>query len=183
MKTCSMCGQEKPLNSFYKKVDSRDGHQSRCMACDKASARESRIRLNSRTDGLYGILRSMKQRCYYPRHPAWRNYGGRGISICEEWLNDPEEFYKWAQRHGYRPGLEIDRVDCNGSYTPFNCRFVSSAENNRNRRNTKLNLSAVRQIRELLHRGTNHHEIATRFGVSRREIAFIRQGAHWKEVV
>ena len=63
---------------------------------------------------LLSVRREMKQRCYNPNHSAYKNYGGRGIKICDEWLNDYNSFLKWAENNGYREGLSIDRIDNDG---------------------------------------------------------------------
>lgn len=80
----------------------------------------------------------MKDRCYNPRNKSYTSYGGRGISICDEWLSDYMAFESWALSHGWVEGLAIDRIDNNGNYSPGNCRFVTAAENNQNRRTTKF---------------------------------------------
>ena len=81
------------------------------------------------------IRSGMISRCYNPQNLAYKNYGDRGIIVCNEWLNDKEAFYKWALENGYKQNLQIDRKDCNGNYCPENCHFVTSRENNNNRRN------------------------------------------------
>ena len=69
-----------------------------------------------------------------PSCPDYKRYGGRGIKICDEWLNDKESFYQWAINNGYKEGLQIDRIDNNGNYEPSNCRWVTFKQNNNNRR-------------------------------------------------
>ena len=86
---------------------------------------------------LYGVWLSMKSRCENPNRPKFKDYGYRGIEICEEW-QDAGNFAKWAFSNGYKQGLQIDRIDNDGNYEPSNCRFVTPKENSRNRRNTKL---------------------------------------------
>lgn len=81
---------------------------------------------------LYTIFHSMKGRCYNTNSASYKNYGGRGIKICEEWLNNFELFYHWAINNGWRKGLEIDRINVNGNYCPNNCRFVPRILNARN---------------------------------------------------
>ena len=99
---------------------------------------------SSRTHGvcsdhpaLYGLWCSMKSRCENPNRPKYKDYGARGIKVCEEW-HDAGVFAAWAFANGYSPGLQIDRKDNNGDYCPENCRFVTPKENSRNRRNTKF---------------------------------------------
>lgn len=80
------------------------------------------------------IFQKMKERCYNKRAINYKNYGGRGIVICDEWLKDNMSFYVWAIKNGYKKGLSIDRIDCNGNYEPSNCRWATKKEQNRNKR-------------------------------------------------
>ena len=91
---------------------------------------------------LYKVFRDMKTRCYNKNSPDYKNYGGRGIRICSEWLNNYLSFKSWAEENGYdeeAPKMQctIDRIDVNGNYEPANCRWVSIAIQNKNRRNNK----------------------------------------------
>ena len=85
---------------------------------------------------LYNIWQTMIGRCENPKRPKYKDYGGRGIKVCKEW-HTAKNFILWALNNGYKPGLQIDRIDNNGDYCPENCRFVTPKENSRNRRNTK----------------------------------------------
>jgi hypothetical protein len=78
----------------------------------------------------------MKFRCSkkYENNKDYKYYGGRGISVCPEWENDPVEFYNWCIENGWKKGLQIDRIDNDGNYEPGNCRFVTTQENNLNKR-------------------------------------------------
>lgn len=76
----------------------------------------------------------MKDRCNNPNCHAYDRYGGRGISVCEEW-NSFDPFYEWAMEYGYTDSLTIDRVDVDGDYTPTNCRWSTYIEQNNNKRN------------------------------------------------
>ena len=79
----------------------------------------------------------MKGRCNRPTATSYKYYGGRGISVCEEWENDFAAFRNWALANGYQEGLSIDRIDVNGNYCPENCRWITMSEQQRNKRNTK----------------------------------------------
>jgi hypothetical protein len=81
---------------------------------------------------LYNKFRGMIQRCYDPDFWMYPWYGGRGIIVCDEWKNDIKKFYNWANRNGYKDGLQIDRIDNDGNYEPSNCRFVTLNENMNN---------------------------------------------------
>ena len=77
----------------------------------------------------------MKSRCYRPKDPSYKYYGGRGIKVCDEWLNI-ENFEKWVKEHPYFEGATLDRINTNGDYEPSNCRWATMAEQDNNRRNT-----------------------------------------------
>lgn len=86
---------------------------------------------------LNKIWSQMKQRCYNAKANGYKDYGGRGIRICDEWLNSLENFYEWAINNGYDDNLTIDRIDVNGNYEPSNCRWITMEEQQWNKRNTK----------------------------------------------
>lgn len=87
-------------------------------------------------DRLNHIWVLMKRRCSNPDDSAYKNYGGRGITVCEEWENDYHEFKKWAIENGYDSSLSIDRIDVNGNYEPSNCRWATVETQSYNKRNT-----------------------------------------------
>lgn len=83
---------------------------------------------------LYNTWLRMKGRCNRPTADNYKYYGGRGISVCDEWQHDFASFRDWAQTHGYQGGLSIDRIDVNGNYCPENCRWITMADQQRNKR-------------------------------------------------
>jgi len=85
---------------------------------------------------LYNVWQHMKNRCMNPRNPQFRHYGGRGITVCQEWGDDYSVFRAWALTNGYAPKLQIDRTNNDGNYEPNNCRWVTALENTSNRRTT-----------------------------------------------
>lgn len=99
-----------------------------CKSCSKIQHGESDTR-------LFSIFTDMKTRCYNENRDCYKNYGGRGITVCEEWLNNPTAFFLWARSNGYRDDLEIDREDNDLGYSPTNCRWVTPLVQNNNKRN------------------------------------------------
>jgi len=81
---------------------------------------------------LKDLYRNMIDRCTNPANKRFANYGGRGIEVCDAWLQDRHGFYKWATENGYEPGLTIDREDVHGNYEPGNCRFVDAVTQQNN---------------------------------------------------
>lgn len=87
---------------------------------------------------INNIWFNIKQRCYNPNNSKYKNYGGRGITVCQEWQDDFMNFYNWAMNNGYQEDLTIDRIDVNGNYEPFNCRWVNLKVQQNNRSNNRL---------------------------------------------
>ena len=89
------------------------------------------------TPRLRGVWSNMKQRCYNPNTRQYKNYGGRGITVCDEWRDNYPCFREWALKNGYRQGLTIDRINNDEGYSPENCRWATYKEQERNRRGNR----------------------------------------------
>lgn len=104
-------------------------------ALERDNSKRGTHRMSTEQPKLYEVWLTMKNRCENPNRPKYKDYGARGIVVCEEWHN-AENFCKWALENGYEEGLQIDRIDNEGNYEPSNCRWVTPKDNSRNRRNT-----------------------------------------------
>lgn len=132
------CGNEKIAKSsglFY-------GQTTSCGCMKGAHVREGQLRSRNgkpfRNKSLVLLRQNMITRCYRKNSKSYSNYGGRGIKICDEWLNSQDTFEKWCIDNGWEKGLEIDRIDNEGDYSPENCRFVTKRENCNNRRTSRM---------------------------------------------
>lgn len=131
----------------------------------------------------YRCYRAMIARCIYPSQVHYPDYGGRGIKVCDRWLNGDgglTGFECFLADMGERPrGLTIDRIDNDGNYEPGNCRWVTQKENCRNTRATKLDVDSVRAIRDMHAAGKSQVSIARCFGISQTHVSDIVRHAVW----
>ena len=140
---CGFCGEE-----FRTLINSvKNGHTKSCGCYQKRRTSESQKTHGLRSTRLYTVWADIKRRTLNPKNKRYSDYGGRGITICDEWL-DVQNFYDWAMENGYEEnkGLSIDRIDNNGNYCPENCRWTTSIIQNRNRRIRKDNTSGYRGV-------------------------------------
>ena len=129
--------------------------------------------------GTYHTWIGMKTRCSNKNHIAYKNYGGRGIKVCDRWKND---FTAFLQDMGERPeGLTLDRENNDGNYEPGNCKWANSKQQGRNTRRAKLTPLKVQVIKKLLKKpNLLKIEIAELFGVSKSMISRISKGNRWR---
>lgn len=83
------------------------------------------------------MWRGIKLRCYNKNSKRYKDYGGRGVAVCDKWKNDFMNFYDWAINNGYSDNLTIDRINNEGNYEPNNCRWVTIKQQSRNRRSNR----------------------------------------------
>lgn len=159
---CLKCGYTKTVRGTIIRRHLRNGTSMDCFACKryrsliKRKAKEERKSKTVRPERavlkdqyplLYYIWQNMKRRCYSSSHPKYKDYGARGISICNEWRFSFPAFCKWSLSNGYQPNikLSIDRINNDGNYEPSNCRWADYSTQAKNRRHpTRVNGSSQR---------------------------------------
>jgi hypothetical protein len=157
------CGTEKVVSGKMLK-----GGQSKSCGCSRKENKG--IGERTKTHGmsktrLYKIWAKIKYRCFDQNYPEFQYYGGRGITVCDEWL-EFEPFMKWANENGYNNTLSIDRIDYDGNYEPSNCKWATNEEQANNKsNNVKLEyngktLTLAQWAREL---GMERYVLANRY--------------------
>lgn len=92
------------------------------------------LTLHDDSNRLYRIWRNMRRRCYKSSAKNYNYYGGRGIKVCDEWVDNFDAFHDWSTDNGYNNDLTLDRIDVNANYSPSNCRWVTWKVQNNNAR-------------------------------------------------
>lgn len=130
---CKACGREFQTTSQHANTLKSCG----CLRKNRLLKHGQAVNRNGNQPRLYRIWKAMRNRCNNPKHSGYRNYGQRGVRVCDEW-DEFLIFQKWATENGYtepladtpiKDRLSIDRVDPNGNYEPSNCRWVPLSEN------------------------------------------------------
>ena len=134
------CGTERVVQA--NNLKSGKSTSCGCISLEKMIKRSTKHSL--RYSRLYKIFAGMKDRCFNQNYRYYKYYGGRGITICQAWLDDFMNFYNWAMSNGYdenapRGECTIDRIDVNGNYEPSNCRWVDMNVQANNRRKNLIN--------------------------------------------
>jgi hypothetical protein len=141
---CGFCGNE------FKAItnDINRGNTKSCGCYKKRRVSETHKTHGLRSTRLYTIWKEIKRRTLNSKHKDYVNYGGRGITICDEWKDDVKSFYDWAMGNGYEEnkGLSIDRIDNDGNYCPENCRWTTQTIQSRNQRIYKNNTSGYKGV-------------------------------------
>lgn len=119
-------------------LDLRKGDKKSCGCLYNEKIKANGIIHGLSDTRIYGIWKAMRKRCNNPHDSRYEAYGGRGISVCQEWNSSFISFYDWSIAHGYNDSLTIDRIDCNGNYTPDNCRWVDFKTQCNNRRSNRI---------------------------------------------
>ncbi|MCB5278935.1 MAG: AP2 domain-containing protein [Candidatus Cloacimonetes bacterium] len=146
------CGNEFKTQTY----DVQKGKTSSCGCYHKQRTAESHIIHGLSNHRLYLIWCSIKSRCGNPKNKRFKDYGGRGITICNEWRDDFETFYTWAIANGYKKGLTIDRINNDGNYEPSNCRWTTSIVQSRNTRK-------IRECNTSGYRGVSFHKMSKKW--------------------
>lgn len=115
-------------------ADIKKGHTSSCGCYFKETFIKHGFDCNnSKNKRIYHIYHDIKKRCYNKNCKNYKNYGGRGISMCDKWLHDFTSFATWCLNNGYSDELTIDRINNDGNYEPSNCRWVDAITQGNNR--------------------------------------------------
>lgn len=121
------CGVVKAISTLNLRTKKKPTRSCGCLHREDLARRNYRHGL--RHTRIYEVWKTMIQRCTNPRSRYWYCYGGRGITVCEEWRSSAEAFIEWALANGYERGLTIDRLDNDAGYSPSNCQWITNAAN------------------------------------------------------
>ena len=128
---------------------------------------------------LYSTWSGMIGRCENPKNIAFKNYGGRGITMCSDWRNSPSVFIEWSKVNGHQAGLSIDRINNDKGYSPENCRWVDRKTQNRNTRKVRLGADKLPEILALRAKGLSQEKIGKLYDVKQAAISKLLLRKTW----
>ena len=157
---CGFCGTN------FKAItnDINNGNIKSCGCYNKRRASETHKTHGLRSTRLYSIWSKIKDRTLNSNCKDYNEYGGRGITICDDWKNDFKSFYDWSMSNGYEEnkGLSIDRIDNDENYEPSNCRWVTRTIQCRNQRIQKNNKTGYKGV--VYHKSTGKYQASVKDG-------------------
>ena len=153
------CGTERPVQ--YSNLVNGTSKSCGCLGNEIAKAQHTKHGMAGTR--IFRTWAKMKQRCQNPNDPSYSAYGGRGIKVCDAWM-EFQSFYDWAMSNGYQDNLTIDRINVNGNYEPSNCRWTTKYYQDRNTRRSVFI--------EYQGRLMNQSDWADEFGVTPQRVAF-----------
>jgi hypothetical protein len=173
------CGEETEVQTSN--LNGRNVESCGCLARDRVRER-NRTHGRSKTQ-IHHVWTQMRQRCENTNNPNYRNYGGRGIRVCDRWKG-PGGFERFLADVGERPAgraarrtpWTLDRINNDGDYEPGNVRWATDEQQAKNRRNPKLTTEAARLIKDLILVGADDHTIGAMFHVTPGHVSGIRHG-------
>lgn len=113
--------------------------RTKSCGCYREEVQRNRLETHGgRNSRLYRTWTNMKSRCFNSNTKSYQNYGARGITVCDEWLNDFQAFYEWSIKNGYSDELTLDRKNTYGNYEPNNCRWATAKQQQNNKRNNHI---------------------------------------------
>lgn len=168
------CGKETKVRSSNLK----NGSVKSCGCLRYATKNTTHGLTNTR---LFTIWDNMKARCYNHQCDSYKNYGGKGIEICHEWLNSFQSFYDWAIKNGYKDDLTIERIKITGNYEPSNCKWIPQNEQARNK-STSLGIEMVKEIKSKLNLGVSCKSLSQEYNVSSTAISNIKRGKAYQYI-
>lgn len=135
---CVLCGEK--YQGQYAAFKIRD----KVCKCESLKGKVQIKWSNPARDRILKIRAGMIYRCHNEKCPRYIDYGARGISVCSEWLESPEEFYNWSLTHGYQDNLTIERINNDSGYFPENCKWIPKVDQAKNRRKKRTHIKGER---------------------------------------
>lgn len=172
-KSCWLCRCDCGKESFVPVTDLTSGKTKSCGCLKKELVSKSFLKHGDTGSRLYRIWQGMKGRCYNENRETYKYYGGKGIVVCDEWLNDYDAFKTWALNCGYSDDLTIDRIDYDGNYEPENCRWITKAEQAAN---------TSKNYRITINKSTRHLSEWCKIFCVRYDVVYGRLRGGWSEV-